>query len=261
MKQRRLFARTLVSIVALIMTVMTVFAQTSTVKHIVARGETLEDIAKTYNVTKDEIISLNPSAGQFVYVGMELTIPQKPQPTYYNTTPLNNSGTDPRMGDYNKGIPDSANNSSSNNSSVSTEDNSFSYWGFGYLANFKTADKGYYGFFTRGIADYHFGMDFGMYANYGIVDKDYAGLEFLLGPAIGNKYDNVMASVALDACIATYSVINDEGKSKEKVGWGIALYPQLAFDLGDFNIVLGVYGGWTKGADEITLGFHAGLAF
>ncbi len=50
-------------------------AQTETVKHIVERGETLSSIAEHYSITKDRIIELNPSAAQFVYVGMELTIP------------------------------------------------------------------------------------------------------------------------------------------------------------------------------------------
>lgn len=51
------------------------FAQSSTSKHVVERGETLASIAKHYSVTEEEIIKLNPDAAQFVYVGMELTIP------------------------------------------------------------------------------------------------------------------------------------------------------------------------------------------
>lgn len=50
-------------------------AQTSTIKHIVDRGETLESIAKKYGTTQEKIIEINPEAGQFVYVGMELRVP------------------------------------------------------------------------------------------------------------------------------------------------------------------------------------------
>lgn len=50
-------------------------AQTKTVKHTVERGETLESIAKRYGTTNDKLIELNPDASQFIYVGMELTIP------------------------------------------------------------------------------------------------------------------------------------------------------------------------------------------
>lgn len=50
-------------------------AETSTVKHTVDCGETLQSIAKLYTTTETKIIELNPDAAQFVYVGMELTIP------------------------------------------------------------------------------------------------------------------------------------------------------------------------------------------
>lgn len=50
-------------------------AQTSTVKHTVDRGETLQSSAKRYATTEAKIIELNPDATQFVYVGMELTVP------------------------------------------------------------------------------------------------------------------------------------------------------------------------------------------
>ena len=50
-------------------------AQTNTIKHTVDRGETLQSIAKRYATTEAKIIELNPDAAQFLYVGMELTIP------------------------------------------------------------------------------------------------------------------------------------------------------------------------------------------
>lgn len=50
-------------------------AQTNTIKHTVDRGETLTSIAKRYATTEAKIIELNPDAAQFIYVGMELTIP------------------------------------------------------------------------------------------------------------------------------------------------------------------------------------------
>lgn len=45
--------------------------------HVVQRGETLESIAESYGVTADDIIRLNSDAAQFVYVGMELRLPEK----------------------------------------------------------------------------------------------------------------------------------------------------------------------------------------
>lgn len=52
------------------------FAQSGTTKHVVERGETLASIAKLYSVTEAEIVRLNPDAAQFVYVGMELVLPE-----------------------------------------------------------------------------------------------------------------------------------------------------------------------------------------
>lgn len=62
-------------LLAMVMGISMVVAQTRTVKHTVERGETLASIAKRYGTTNDKIIELNPDASQFIYVGMELTIP------------------------------------------------------------------------------------------------------------------------------------------------------------------------------------------
>lgn len=77
-------------------------AQSSQIVHTVQRGETLASIANTYGVTEKLIIEANPDAAQFIYVGMELTIPAADKtinkaaenkteinPTDYNQ-PLNN---------------------------------------------------------------------------------------------------------------------------------------------------------------------------
>lgn len=67
-------------------------AQQTTVSHIVDRGETLASIAARYHVTEAQIIELNPQAGQFIYVGMELTIPASstnPQDYSGNTSAQN----------------------------------------------------------------------------------------------------------------------------------------------------------------------------
>lgn len=50
-------------------------AQTNTTKHTVERGETLTSIAKQYATTEAKIIELNPNAAHFLYIGMELIIP------------------------------------------------------------------------------------------------------------------------------------------------------------------------------------------
>lgn len=99
MKFKNFKLRLMGCLAVVFMSAISTVAQDTMIKHVVVRGETLEDIAKSYNVTKEEIISLNPSAAQFVYVGMELTIPQKQeaQQTSINTipatqTPVSNDG-------------------------------------------------------------------------------------------------------------------------------------------------------------------------
>lgn len=67
--------RFFVAILMVAFSVSFAVAQTSTVKHTVDRGETLQSIAKRYATTEAKIIELNPDAAQFVYVGMELTVP------------------------------------------------------------------------------------------------------------------------------------------------------------------------------------------
>ena len=56
-------------------------AQHQVVTHVVQRGETIESIAKQYNVTVADINKANPNAEGVVYVGMKLNVP-----TNSNTT-------------------------------------------------------------------------------------------------------------------------------------------------------------------------------
>lgn len=65
----------LMAIVAIVLVGISAMAQ-NVRKHIVDRGETLASIAEKYAVSKEDIVKLNPDADQFVYVGMELTIPE-----------------------------------------------------------------------------------------------------------------------------------------------------------------------------------------
>lgn len=84
MKKSISFLRSIITAILLIVATAS-FAQSSMLKHIVARGETLEDIATRYQTTTQIIIQNNPQASQFIYVGMELQIPTPQQPTV--TTP------------------------------------------------------------------------------------------------------------------------------------------------------------------------------
>ncbi len=67
--------RILTIIAILSIGVLNLIAQSSSIVHTVQRGETLASIANAYGITEKQIIEANPDAAQFIYVGMELTIP------------------------------------------------------------------------------------------------------------------------------------------------------------------------------------------
>ena len=66
----------LLTMIALLSMTIAVAQQTS---HIVQRGETLEGIARKYNVTAAAIKKANPDAADMIYVGMKLIIPSPQQ--------------------------------------------------------------------------------------------------------------------------------------------------------------------------------------
>lgn len=65
---------------SIILTIMMVFnlsfAQTADREHTIQRGETIESIAKMYNVTQQQILDANPLAKDMFYAGMVIKIPQ-----------------------------------------------------------------------------------------------------------------------------------------------------------------------------------------
>lgn len=242
-------------------------AQTSTIKHTVDRGETLHSIAKRYATTEAKIIELNPDAAQFVYVGMELVIPNAQEYKQTNTSvedvnPSNSAMPSATDGMFVQTI--------SNEYSVSD----FAFYGFSYFAPFKGAGKGYYMVGGEFFSDSGWGGDLQIGLNYGLVDKDYAGCAFLVGPAYGHPFNMILVSASLDF-LGTYSntgtslKTGTNGKGEEytylgtdsKFNWGIALMPKVAIKLGKVTPWLGVNALWGKGADKLSFGFQVGIGF
>lgn len=241
-------------------------AQTNTIKHTVDRGETLQSIAKRYATTEAKIIELNPNAAQFVYVGMELVIPNAQEHKQANipveyTNPSNSTA------------------SSTDEMLVQTRSNGynisdFSFYGISYFAPFEDADKGYYMVGGEFFSDSGWGGDLQLGFNYGLVDKDYAGCAFLVGPAYGYAFNKILVSASLDF-IGTYSgtgkaqKTGTNGKGEKytylgtdsKFNWGIALMPKAAIKLGKVIPWAGVNALWAKGADKLSFGFQIGIGF
>ena len=262
----RLMKRFLSTICLVAFSACLAFAQTNTVKHTVERGETLTSIAKRYATTEEKLIELNPNAAQFVYVGMELIIPnvQKREQTSERIVHTYSSNTA---------------NYYSEEALLQTRDkeynaSDFTFYGISYLAPFDNADKGYYMIGGEFFSDRGWGGDLQLGFNYGLVDKDYAGCAFLLGPAYGYAYNNVLISASLDF-IGTYSSAGKSAKTgtnakgeeysylgtDSKFNWGIALMPKAVIKLGRVMPWLGVNVQWAKGADKLSLGFQVGIGF
>lgn len=241
-------------------------AQTNTIKHTVDRGETLASIAKRYATTEAKLIELNPDAAQFVYVGMELIIPNAQKQEQTSKTIVHK---------HSSNIVDQTSKetlSLTHDKEYNVSD--FAFYGISYFASFNNADKGYYMFGGEVFSNSGWGLDLQLGFNYGLVDIDYAGVVFLIGPAYGYAYNNVLVATSLDF-FGTNSNIGESRKTgtnaigeeisyigiDSKFNWGIALMPKVAIKLGKVIPWLGINAQWAKGADKLSLGFQIGIGF
>lgn len=144
--------------VAMILSVVSALAQTNTTKHTVERGETLATIAQKYGTTEDKLKELNPDAAQFVYVGMELVVPETRSNINESTTIGNNT-----IGETVSGL------ATTSHQSYYYEDDSYEKWepafqiGFGFLPK----PKGYKGSYWT--------YEFTIGVNYNITESFYVG--------------------------------------------------------------------------------------
>ncbi len=67
--------KVLLFFVGMLMSISTAYAADQ-IEHVVERGETLESIAKTYQVTVESLLEANPMAKDMFYTGMILVIPE-----------------------------------------------------------------------------------------------------------------------------------------------------------------------------------------
>jgi len=252
----------------MLVSVSAALAQAQTTKHIVERGETLETIAQKYGVTKDDIVKLNPDAAQFVYVGMELTVPQKTRERRENA---NQVGTT-----YERTAPTTY-TSMGTSYSEKIDASEFSHYGIGYRASFEDAGHGAYtlgGSFYSPSSPHTWGGDIILGANYGLVDSDFASIYFIIGPAYGyviNK--SIMLTASLDFVGAYTSSSSPVVKTTDKgnsyttketdlhFSWGLSLTPRVIFKINKIKPFLGLDFQWNKDAKEITAGFYVGLGF
>lgn len=69
-----------IAIVSIITCLLALPAMAETKTHVVERGETIASIAKHYGITEKALLAENPTAADFFYTGMVLTIPDVDSP-------------------------------------------------------------------------------------------------------------------------------------------------------------------------------------
>ncbi|MCD8394494.1 MAG: LysM peptidoglycan-binding domain-containing protein [Bacteroidales bacterium] len=252
-------------------------AQTTTT-HIVDRGETLASIAQRYGTTEARIIELNPDAAQYVYVGMELTIPTSDAATAapattLQSTPRQQTYTQPAEVEETTTTAQSASSTqsyipSASTSSSSEERKDMWYRIFYNAISFDSVDKsGTYGFgWTVSpweiASEFRGGFDFSLGWNLGLGGKDNEGCFVGLGPAFSYYIsDNVNVLIPIDVCCSVIFGHDEEGDDKTFTSWGMQIAPQLY--LGHkFGIFFGpqLTIGFSKGSDT-EFGFRAGIFF
>ena len=99
---------------------ITASAQT-TVTHTVERGETVESIAKKYNVMPQDIINANPDAVELIFAGMKLDIPTSGK---HNSTANNQTQSEQTVGNetFRNDVADNNTSTGSSNDNISGND-------------------------------------------------------------------------------------------------------------------------------------------
>lgn len=276
-------------LVTLALVAVSLQAQTATVKHVVDRGETLESIAKTYNTTVDEIVKLNPNAAQFIYVGMELTVPKiekntiKPDVITNSTDNPNNSTyyyesfTRPEQKEENnKYFYQNSNGSFESNRVYKMLEAGFccmdvddfkqsSGYGLSFtILPWKIADRLYVGAQCSPF-----------YCNYGLAKdksgKNLFGGKITLGPALGYYFTpTILMTSSLNAiCTYTFGDIettNEFGDTETKkdqflTSWSASLVPSVYLGNQKGGLFLGpeLNFSFYKSKVNVAFGFHVGF--
>lgn len=132
-----------------------------------------------------------------------------------------------------------------------------------YCNTLKDGDKGMYGISIDGTSS-RVSMSFAWYGNYGLVDSDYAGMFFAIGPNVNTKLSNACAFVCpLKLTVSHDSYYDDVAKKyKSKTSVGLMLDPYIALGSESFKICVGpqLNMSFKKGVKP-TFALAVGLAF
>lgn len=141
----------------------------------------------------------------------------------------------------------------------------FAPYSISYLASFKYAEIGYYMFGGHFLNAEGWGFDFQIGSNIGLVERDYSGVVFMVGPGYGCTKNNIQTAVFLDFVgitssngSAEYRKANNIDK-ENRFDWGLSLEPRITVKLGRIFPWAGLSVQWAEATDKITVGFHVGI--
>lgn len=251
----------LLTLVCFLLSVICMHAE---VEHVVERGETLESIAKQYNVTPQSIIAVNPQVADMFFAGIVLIIPQGDTNTLQSVGDAVNSNPSYTISSGNSSenkILYSANNSvkaeiANNDEEVTIED--FSNWFVTYCARFDAFGQGRYGLGWNSFNKSGFGFTMSILGSWGLTKPGILMYEF--GPSYGYAFNKYLAGSAslrgiVDGGSYDYLSFNSSGrpvkKSKYKVSGGITVTPQLLIRLNKFIVGVGYELGWHHGSKAL----------
>lgn len=254
-------------------------------KHIVARGETMESIAHIYDTSVKEIINLNPSAAEFIYVGMELAIPDRKtvQPTATPVSepavqaPSEPSQSKPTTTDDSEKTPFTppvyiptprTDTETAPDHATQTENNERDYRGelqlifqCGSFEDIETSScYGIGGLFTfKTYGKLRIKGGFNISWNFGLAPEGGEGCLVNLGPAIGYE---ISSRCFVNLPVMAACSFTSDGE-KTHTGWGMRINPAINVML---TKTLAIFAGPSltigfSGRSSADVGFNAGFSF
>lgn len=224
----------ILSLIVLVVTALSSWA----LEHTVQRGETLESIARLYNVSVQDLIKENRDCDRLFYVGMKLYIPEAPaQPatsmTDTSTTHIiDDSANMQQTSTQESGFQNQTSTIQNSNEIITPND--FSNVFVSYSAKFDHFDLGSYEIGWVTYNEKGWGGIMAIDANYGIVK--HGSLSYRFGAAYGDViHPNIMLNCSLTGFVNFY---DDPETSDLKTGGGILLTPGISFRANRF--VLGL---------------------
>ena len=253
---------------------MVAMAQSQIITHVVQRGETLESIAKYYNISVADLNNANPNADGIIYVGMKLAVPVATTTVSTTSSTITTPATpaqDLSHQDRSETMPtgtqsytDTPRTEISHNTPRSSWQRNQALMTYGltfFSADFgHVKESGHYGITMDFLNLYNslFGASLTLGSfNFGLVDRDFVSDVILWGPNIAYE---VTKGLRIAAPIQVMTIMNFDDKGDSKTSWGWAISPRLYYSFGKVTINTGILiNGGFKSKESATCGFVVGI--